>query len=137
MKVNLVRLRPKVLQGVEEVCFIHLATLKITVNPFWENKVFDFEFPPHEADQQGKKQGLDDFLEQGPSVKAKSQRQLILGHPHPPDAKLFSEFNRRIENNGVDVHMEVRIDVREGKASRLKFFKLSCQFFSELSASLL
>src|SRR5438034_10909128 len=118
MKVNLVRLRPKVLQGVEEVRFIHFTTLKITVNAFWENKVFGFAFLPHDTDQRGRKQGQDDFLEQAPSVKAKSQSTVIFGLPQPPDAKPFSEFNRRIEKTGWDVHMEVRSGVGEWRTGR-------------------
>src|SRR5690242_4461202 len=57
-------------------------------------------------------------------------------HAHALHVVASAQFNCCFENNWMNVHVEVAIDVRTWQACGVEFFKLSCQLLAQLSACL-
>src|SRR5439155_21702128 len=84
MKIYFIRSGAEVLKHVEEIRFIHPATVQIAIDTLGPDKTVGPELSLHPCGERAKQDGMQGFYASLLAAKAEVQTILLLGNPHEP-----------------------------------------------------
>ena len=85
--------------------------------------------------QTGKDERLPAFAKCGARIKRQATGQIFPGQPHGPDAILLGQIQQAVQDDGMQVHIDVPINVGQRQTGGQKAFDLRPAFVPDLRPS--
>src|SRR6185369_4504351 len=134
MKIYLAGFRREVVERKKKISLAHSTALKIAVYPLGKGESAFAQLSFHITCQAAKQNRVNALLKNISAVKLERKFTLFDRHSHMRAAILCAQIKCGVKDHRMNVKMKMAVDVRKLQTCRVKLFKLSGEFFSQLAA---
>src|SRR6185369_7250236 len=134
MKIYLAGLGREVVERIKKISLAHSPALKIAVYALRKGESAFVQLRFHVPRQSAEENRVNALLKNISAVKLERKFTLFDRHSHMRAAVLHAQLEGGIEGHRMNVQMKMAIDVRKFQTRRVKLFKLSGEFSSQLAA---